>query len=490
MTDHASTNGASGVLHLLTEAIAAVPSRCSYAEARHVATDSEDVLVRNGHVDHVDSDSVAGIGVRVRAGGGWGFAATREETAAAVEDALARALAIAESQPAAPAGPLTPVEPARGHWDCGCERDPLAVSLEDKLELLFAAEAALRGDPRIVRSDAECSSRRVRTAFASTEGAACTQERVESGASISVIAVDGDELQVRSYPTSHGGSAACAGWGHVLGFDIVAHAPRVAAEAIELLTAPLCPAGRATIVLDGDQLALQIHESIGHALELDRMLLGEAAYAGTSWVSAADLGSLRYGSEQLHITADATLPGGLGSFGWDDEGVAATRTPLIEAGILRAALSDRQSAAAIGLERSGGCARADGFARQPIVRMTNVSIEPGDAGTLADLVADTGEGLYLETNRSWSIDDRRLQFQFATEVAREIRGGELGRLLRNASYAGVTPYFWGSLDAVCSAPEWRLRGLGNCGKGEPGQLMRVSHGAAPARFRDVEVGVA
>ena len=478
------------ILDLLTEAISAVPARCSYAEARHVATDDEAVLVRNGDVAQVDSDSSAGIGVRVRAGGGWGFAATREETAAAVHDALARALAIAESQPAAPAGPLASVEAASGHWSSTFARDPLEVSLEEKLELLLAAEAGLRGDARIVRSEAECASRRVRTAFASTEGAACTQVRVECGAGIAAIALDGDELQVRSYPSAHGGSAACAGWEHVLGFDLVAHAPRVAAEAIELLTAPLCPAGRATIVLDGDQLALQIHESIGHALELDRMLLGEAAYAGTSWVAPHDLGTLRYGSEHLQITADATLAGGLGSFGWDDEGVAAKRTPLIEAGLLRAALSDRQSAAAIGLERSGGCARADGFARQPIVRMTNVSIEPGGAGTLADLIADTGEGLYLATNRSWSIDDRRLQFQFATEVAREIRGGELGRLLRNPSYAGITPRFWGGLDAVCSASEWRLHGLGNCGKGEPGQLMRVSHGAAPARFRDVEVGVA
>ncbi len=480
----------SAMLELLRAAVAGAPSRCSYAEARHVATDTEAVLVRNGRVEQIDSDSVSGIGVRVRAGGGWGFAATREETAAAIERALARALTIAESQPAAPAGPLAPVEAAQGHWCCVHEQDPFEISLQDKLELLFAAEAAMRGDPRIVRADAECASRRVRTAFASSEGAACTQERVECGAAIAAIAIQGDELQVRSYPSSHGGSAACAGWEHVVGFDLVSNAPRVAAEAIELLTAPPCPAGRATVILDGDQLALQIHESIGHALELDRMLLGEAAYAGTSWVAATDLGALRYGSEQLQITADATLPGGLGSFGWDDEGVAAARTPLIEAGVLRAALSDRQSAAAIGLERSGGCARADGFARQPIVRMTNVSIEPGSAGTLAELIADTGEGLYLETNRSWSIDDRRLQFQFGTEVAREIRGGELGRLLRNASYAGVTPRFWGGLDAVCSRSEWRLRGLGNCGKGEPGQLMRVSHGAAPARFRDVEVGVA
>ncbi len=166
------------MLDLLTEVLASAPARCSYAEARHVRTDEEDLLVRNGRVDHVDSTSADGVGVRVRAGGGWGFAATREATRAGVQHALARALAIAESQPAAPAGPLVPVAPARGHWSCDHERDPFDVSLEDKLELLFAAEQALRGDPRIVRADATCASRRVRTAFASTEGAACTQERV------------------------------------------------------------------------------------------------------------------------------------------------------------------------------------------------------------------------------------------------------------------------------------------------------------------------
>ena len=255
-------------------------------------------------------------------------------------------------------------------------------------------------------------------------------------------------------------------------------------------TAPECPEGVTTIVLDGEQLALQVHESVGHALELDRILLGEASYAGTSWVQPQDIGSARFGSEDMTITADATLPGALGSFGWDDEGVPATRYPLVERGMLRAALSNRESAAAIGLDRSGGCARADGFARQPIVRMTNVSIEPGDAGSLEDLIADTDEGIYFETNRSWSIDDRRLQFQFATEIGREIKGGRLGRLYRNPSYAGIGPRFWGSLDAVCGPDEWRAWGLTNCGKGEPGQVMAVSHGAAPARFRDVQVGVA
>jgi TldD protein len=259
---------------------------------------------------------------------------------------------------------------------------------------------------------------------------------------------------------------------------------------VALLSAQQCPAGTATVVLGAEQLALQVHESIGHALELDRMLGGEASYAGTSWVSPADLGELRYGSPHLNVTADATVAGGLGSCGWDDEGVAARRLALIEQGELRAALSSRESAAAIGLAASGGCARADGHARQPIVRMTNVSIEPGQAGSLEDLLADTGEGLYLETNRSWSIDDRRLHFQFATEVAREIRGGQLGRLYRNGSYAGITPRFWSSLDAVCGPQEWSLWGLLNCGKGEPGQVAHVSHGAAPARFRDVQVGVA
>jgi TldD protein len=481
-------NGAA--LELLTELMDSASGRCAYAEARHVLTRAEDLAVRNGQVDDVSSAVSEGIGVRARVGGGWGFAATRDVSRTGAEQALARALAVAEAQPAGPATPLAPVEPARGHWASPRERDPFELSLEEKLAHLLAAEELLRCDARIVRSDASMRARRIVKAFASTEGAACTQDHLECGAGVAASAVEGDELQIRSYPTSHGGDVAAAGWEHVLALDLAAHAPRVAQEALELLSAPPCPAGVRTIVLHGEQVALQVHESIGHALELDRILLGEASYAGTSWVGVGDFGSLRYGSDQLHVTADATLPGGLGSFGWDDEGVAGRRTDLVAGGVLRAALSDRESAAVAGLGASGGCARADGFARQPIVRMTNVSIEPGDAGALADLIAATDDGLYLESNRSWSIDDRRRQFQFATEVAREIRGGELGRLYRNPSYAGITPRFWGSLDAVCGRPAWRLWGLTNCGKGEPGQIMQVSHGAAPARFRDVQVGVA
>ena len=480
------------MLDLLTDLMGKAQGQCAYADARWVALDREDLTVLRGGIDDVAATSSEGIGVRARAraGGGWGFAATGDLTPAGAEAALRRALAIAEAQPVVPARPLAPVEPARGHWSSAWETDPFEIALEDKLGLLFAAEAALRGDERIVRSVATSSARRERKAFASTEGAGCTQERIVCGAGLAAYASDGTELQVRSYPLSHGGLVAAAGWEHVVALGLADHAPRVAAEAVELLSAPVCPEGVRTIVLHGEQVALQIHESIGHALELDRIQLGEASYAGTSFVGVADLGTLRYGSEHLTITADATLPGGLGTFGWDDEGVPATATRLIDGGLLRAALTDRESAAAAGLPGSNGCARAEGFDRQPIVRMTNVSIEPGQAGSLADLVADTDDGLYFETNRSWSIDERRLHFQFATELAREIRGGELGRLYRNPSYAGLTPRFWGSLDAVAGPEAWRAWGLTNCGKGEPGQVMAVSHGAAPARFRDVQVGVA
>ena len=478
------------MLDALVQTVDRASGRCDYADARRVVRASEGIATRNGEVESVSLGETDGIGVRVRVGGAWGFASAREPTAPAAERALAQALAAAQAQPRAPAQPLAPAPPATGHWEGPCERDPFGLPLERKLDLLLAADAALRGDPRIVRAQARCLSLRTAKAFASTEGAACTQSVTECGAEISAVAVDGVELQVRSYPGGHYGGTAAAGWEYVEGLDLVDHAPRVSDEAVALLTATPCPADTTTIVLHGEQVALQVHESIGHALELDRMLGGEASYAGTSWVAPEDLGSLRYGSEHLNVTADATLPGGLGSFGWDDEGVAAQSQPLIHEGVLRAALSSRDSAAEIGLPASGGCARADGHTRQPIVRMTNVSLEPGAAGSLADLIASTDRGIYLETNRSWSIDDRRLNFQFAVELAREIRDGRLGRLYRNASYAGVTPRFWGSLDGVCDRGEWALWGLLNCGKGEPGQIMHVSHGAAPARFRDVQVGVA
>jgi TldD protein len=475
---------------MLEELMGAASGRADYAEARHVAARSESIATRNGLVDDVEQSRSEGVGVRVRVGGAWGFAGTRDVTRTGLEVTLERALAIAAAQPRVPATPLAPEPPARGRWESHAEIDPFAVPLDEKLALLTAADESMRGDPRIALTSAHLIATSEARTFASTEGALCEQTTTECGGAISAMAVSGAEVQVRSFPASHHGDVMQAGYEHVAAIGLTEAGPRVAEEAIALLTAPACEPGRTTIVLDGQQLALQLHESVGHAVELDRVLGQEASYAGTSFVSVGDVGSLRYGSELMNVTADATAPGGLGSYGWDDEGVQARTEPIVRRGVLTGFLSSRESAAAIGLERSGGCMRAEGFARQPIVRMSNVNLEPGEAGSLDDLIASTERGLYLETNRSWSIDSRRLHFQFATEAAWEIVEGRRGRLVRNPSYSGVTPEFWASLDAICSPSEWRLWGLMNCGKGEPGQAMRVSHGTAPARFRDVQVGVA
>ena len=461
-----------------------------YADARHVRTRSERISTRNGDVDEIARSDCEGIGVRVRVGGAWGFAATRRCDRASAEDALRRAIDVARSQPAVPATGLAAAEPARGSWRSTCDVDPFAVTIDAKLDALIRADAAMAGDDRISVTRAHYVAIDEERTFASSEGGFAEQRATECGGGIETIATSAGETQVRSYPASFRGDVAQAGHEHFESLELEAHAARVAEEAVALLSAPICPAGRRTVILDGQQLALQLHESVGHAIELDRILGGEASYAGTSFLAPTDLGALRYGSELMNVTADATMPGGLGSFGWDDEGVAARSTPIVTAGTLTGFLSSRETAAAIGLGSSGGCMRADGFARQPIVRMTNVNLAAGSAGSLEDLIAATDEGLYLETNRSWSIDSRRLHFQFATEAAWEIVAGERRRLLRNPSYAGVTPRFWAGLDAVCSPAEWRLWGVLNCGKGEPGQKMRVSHGTAPARFRDVAVGVA
>jgi TldD protein len=479
------------VRDLLKDLMDSARSRAEYADARWVRTRSERLATRNGALDSLDSDESEGIGVRVRVAGCWGFAAVRGSERSDAEAALARALEVASAQPLpSSAAALSPEPPAAGSWRSAAERDPFAVPLDEKLSVLLAADAALREEPGVTLALAHFRAVSDEKLFASTEGALYEQHLTECGGGIAAVAVDGDQTQVRSHPASHGGHVAQGGYEEFAALDLPAAAPRVAAEAVELLVAPACPSGRTTLILVGEQLGLQVHESVGHAVELDRVLGREASYAGTSFVPADGIGSLRFGSEQMNVTADATSPGGLGSYRWDDEGVEGRPVPIVRDGVLAGFLSSRETASEIGLERSGGCMRAQGFARQPIVRMTNVNLEPGSAGTLEELIADTADGLLIESNRSWSIDNRRLHFQFEGEAAREIRDGRLGRLVRNPSYAGVTPRFWGGCDAVCSPSEWRLISLLDCGKGEPGQLMRVSHGCAPARFRDVEVGIA
>jgi len=257
-------------------------------------------------------------------------------------------------------------------------------------------------------------------------------------------------------------------------------------EAINLLTAKSCPALTTDVIIGGSQLALQIHESCGHPTEADRALGAEAASAGTSFLTPDKRGNFRYGSELVNLVADATAPRGLGTFGYDDEGVPAKKVYLIKEGIFKDYLSDRTYAGELGLPSSSGAARASGWNRTPLVRMTNINLEPGN-WEFDELVQETKSGIYVETNRSWSIDDKRLNFQFGTQIGYLIQNGELGDLVKNAVYTGITPQFWGSCNAICNEKHWRMWGTPGCGKGSPGQVMYVGHGTAPARFRNTRV---
>jgi TldD protein len=469
----------------------ATDAGASYADARVVELTSEHLRVRNGEVEGVQGSDSTGIGVRVVADGSWGFAATGGLGPAEVEDAARRAVEVGRAGRLLQAGPvrLAEHEPVTATWANDVAEDPFTVSLEEKLGLLVDATGALVAVPGIALGRGSFDAWRRRSLFVSSEGAAIAQRIIQCGAGIDATAVGDDEVQERSYPNSFGGDCGTVGYELVRGIDLVGSAPRVADEAVQLLSADECPAGTTTVVLDGSQVALQVHESIGHPIELDRVLGMEAAYAGTSFLDPGDVGRLRYGSPLLNVVADATTPGALGTFGYDDEGVAATSTPIVTEGVFAGFLTSRETAAELGLGPSGATVRAESWSALPLIRMTNVSLQPGDAGSLDELLDGVADGVYLETNRSWSIDDKRVDFQFGTQWGREIRNGKLGRVLRNGTYAGRTTDFWGSMDAVGGPGLWKAWGLPNCGKGQPPQIGFVAHGAAPARFRDVRVGV-
>jgi TldD protein len=464
---------------------AALGAGASYADARVVVRRSQVVGTRNQRVERLDDAETEGIGVRVLVGGAWGFACDRRLDNAGAQAAAEKACAFAKAARGGNGRALAPVEPARGEYRITVERDPFAVPLADKVDLCLRAERALQHEDVKVTS-ASVRAQREHKVFVSSEGASIEQEVVECGGGIDAMAARDGITQIRSYPSAHGGSSSQAGWEFVDSLGLEREAPRVGEQAAALVRANPCPSGITTVVIDDEQVALQVHESVGHPTELDRVYGTEAAYAGTSFLKPEDLGSLRYGSEHMNVTADSTTPGGLGTFGFDDEGVPAAREPVVREGILSGFLTSRETAARIG-SGSGGSMRADNWSRMPLVRMTNLHLEPGE-GSAEELIGGVDQGVFLQTNKSWSIDDKRLNFQFGTQIAWEIKDGKLGRMLRDATYTGQTPVFWSSLDSVAGPEEWRLHGLTNCGKGQPGQHAHVSHGAAPARFRNVQVG--
>jgi TldD protein len=463
------------------------------AEVRHVDDERELLSVRDGQVERLHRAGSDGLGVRVLVNGAWGFAARPGREPEALESACREALAVARAAAAlAPCKTvLTEEEPARGRWSTPVEEEPFAVPVLEKVGLAVAATEALRryAGAHARSASAHLSARRQRKTLATSDGTAVAQELTYSGCGMKLVVSDGDLVQHRAYPMDLDGGVGGGGFEVVRRLDLLGNTERIAGEALELLRAPICPSGTTTIILDTQQLALQIHESCGHPTEADRAFGEEVSLAGASFLLPSRLGRFRYGSSHVNLTADALQAGGLGTFGWDDEGVAARKTPLVARGQHVGYLTSRESAARLGLPRSGGCVRAESWNRFPILRMVNVSLEPAPNGpSLEELIADTDDGILLGCNRSWSIDDLRLNFQFGCEIAWEIKRGRRTRVLRNPIYTGSTPRFWSGCDAVGGPDAFRMWGFFNCGKGDPMQLMAVGHGCAPARFRDVQVG--
>jgi TldD protein len=467
----------------------------SYVDARVVDERSRSLATKNGKIGHASVAESQGVGIRVIADGAWGFAASKDLSRTAVENTAARAVAIARAsaQVKRENVRLAPEKAVRAEWTSPFRIDPFSISVEQNLELLMKIDAELRAVAGVTLAETSMNVRREESWFASSEGTDIHQTKYSTGAGYSAYAFAGNEIMKRSYPNSFGGQWQNKGYELIEELKLVENARRVAEEAVALHKADQCPAGTLTIVLDSSQLALQIHESVGHPIELDRVLGMEANFAGTSFLTLDKLGKLRYGSKLVNVVADARQEHGpgLGTFAFDDEGVPAQCTPIITDGLFTGYLSSRETAHTIGADRSGGTLRAESWNRLPMIRMTNISILPGERPlTLEQLIADTDDGIYMETNKSWSIDDKRYNFQFGCEIGWEIKKGKRGRMLKNPSYSGITTEFWNAMDAICSREEWTLWGTPNCGKGQPQQVMGTGHGASPARFRGVKVGTA
>ena len=467
----------------------------THAEARIVDERNRALGTKNGKLASASDSESLGIGIRVVAAGAFGFAATDDLSRNGVQACAARAVEIAKASARVKSQELflVPEPTAKTDWVSPCQIDPFAIPVEKNLEMLFAVDEEMRKVKGITLAETSMNFRRYEQWFFSSAGSEIHQTTITSGAGYAAYSFKGSEIQKRSYPNSYGGQFQNRGYELIEEMKLLSHAGEVAEQAVALHSAEQCPEGRFDVILDSSQLALQIHESIGHPIELDRVLGMEANFAGTSFLTLDKLRTLKYGSDKVNVVADATeLHGpGLGTFAYDDEGVAAQCTPIISNGLFTGYLTSRDTAAAIGATRSGGCLRAEGWNRLPIVRMTNISILPSESPlTLEQLIASTERGVLMETNRSWSIDDKRYNFQFSCEMGWEIAGGKRTRMLKNPSYSGITTEFWNSMDAICSRDEWTLWGTPNCGKGQPQQVMGTGHGAAPARFRGITVGTA
>ncbi|MBC5816455.1 MAG: TldD/PmbA family protein [Candidatus Eremiobacteraeota bacterium] len=459
-----------------------------YADIRFEVSRTERIEVRNGIVATLSDATSRGYGVRALVDGAWGFAASSDLTEGGLDHAAARAVEIARAgaEIASRKFGSPPAIAYKDRFATPMLQDPEGIPLGVRVNLLLEAEKLLHIDNQISVGRAWLDLWRTEKVFYSTIGSRIEQSIAQTGSGLQAMAVGNGDMQTRTFPGDIGLYKA-GGWEVIEEAKLRENAQRIAEQAVQLLTAPQCPSGEFDIILGGSQMSLQIHESCGHPAELDRVMGWEANFSGVSFLEIDQLNELKYGSDQVTIVIDNTIPEGLATVGYDDEGTKSTVSDIIRDGMLVGYEMSNDTARAIGRE-SNACVRAQGWEFVPMIRMCNLNLLPGTT-PFENLFDDVKDGIYMESNRSWSIDDHRLNFQFGCEIAWEVKHGKRGRMLKNPTYAGVTPTFWNSCDAVADKNSWNAWGTPNCGKGEPMQTGRTAQCAAPTRFRKVRVGV-
>lgn len=462
-------------------------NKVEFGDIRIIDERSQFISVKNSNIGDMSDDISMGFGIRVLYKGGWGFASGKTLNLACVKETALKAVEIAKASSSVKKTKtkLAYEPPHKDYWQTPYLKDPFEISLEKKLEMLFAIDKILTADKRIKNAYSRLKFIKTHKWYASTQDSEIEQVLLHSGGFYKAVSADNNQVQQRSFPGEHSGALGM-GWEVIEDLKMVENAQRIREEAVALLSAPQCPSAEMDVILMGDQLALQIHESVGHATELDRVLGYEESYAGSSFATIEKLGKFKYASDIVNIVGDGTLPGGLATQGYDDDGVRSKRWHVIKNGILNGYATNREFCARIGENESMSCNRADSFSSIPIIRIPNLSLMPGNQEYL-EMIEGIKNGIILDSNKSWSIDQKRLNFQFGCESGRLIKNGKISGLVKNPVYQGITPKFWNSCDAIANHKYWKLYGVSNCGKGQPTQISRMCHASSPARFRKVQV---
>jgi len=464
-------------------------SGADFGEARIGYYAYQNLNTRNEIPVNLSTNRSEGLGIRALIRGGWGFASSQDLTPDGVARTVDRALAIARASARVCLNtPFSSEPPQQIVWRTPYEIDPFEIPINEKMELLMEINRVLLQNPGVKRAVSMMNFSREHKLYMNTEGSFSDQLLMRVDGMYSATAVGPEGFESRTYSLT----PLNIGYEHILNTPWIDEAPRIAGRRWKKLKAPICPEGQTDLILLPTHTCLVIHETIGHATELDRVMGWEADMAGTSFATLDKLNTLKYGSEIFNVVADRTLQNGRASVPMDDEGVATGQWHLIRNGILTGYATTRSTAHYIGEERSRGCSYADSWASVPILRMANVSIEPGtgNAPALDALIADTRDGALVDGMGSFSIDHQRINFQFGGDAVWKIEHGRKTHMLRRFTYQSFNPEFWNSVDAVCGPDEWRPEGVVNCGKGQPMQRAQLTHGSAPLRLKNITIGKA